>query len=50
MIAPAVQASDTPRACPIPSRATPIVAIVVQELPESKDTKAQIMHDEIRKN
>ena len=50
MMAPAVQASETPKAWPMPNRATPMVAIVVHELPESSDTRAQMMHDDTKKN
>ena len=42
MMAPAIMASLKPRALPIPSRATPIVATVDQELPVETDTREQI--------
>ena len=42
MIAPAITPSLNPSAFPMPSRATPMVAIVVQELPIISDTNAQI--------
>ena len=48
-MAPAVHASETPKACPIPNSATPMVAIVVHELPDDKDTRAQMAHDDTRK-
>ena len=50
MMAPAVHASLTPNACPMPSRATPMVAMVVHELPDSSDTRAQMMQALTRKN
>ena len=50
MMAPAVHASDMPSAWPMPMNATPMVAIVVHELPESTDTSAQMMHEVKRKN
>ena len=34
----------------MPMNATPMVAIVVHELPESTDTSAQMMHEVKRKN
>ena len=42
IIAPAMTPSLNPSAFPIPSKATPIVAIVVHELPIIKETKAQM--------
>ena len=42
MIAPATSPSLNPSAFPMPSRATPIVAIVVQELPIINETRAQM--------
>ena len=42
MIAPAITPSLKPSALPIPRRATPIVAIVVHELPTMTETSAQI--------
>ena len=42
IIAPATQPSEKPCAVPIPISATPIVAIVVHELPVSRDTTAHI--------
>ena len=50
MMAPAVHASDMPNAWPMPNSATPMVAIVVHELPDSSDTKAQMAHALTRKN
>ena len=44
MIAPATHPSEYPCASPTPIRATPIVAIVVQELPVTIATTAQIKH------
>ena len=41
MMAPAVMASENPSARPIPSRATPTVAMVVQEEPVITETRAQ---------
>ena len=41
MMAPAMSGSGKPSALPMPIRATPIVAMVVQELPISSDTPAQ---------
>ena len=40
MMAPAVMASEKPSARPIPRRATPTVAMVVQEEPVITDTRA----------
>ena len=37
------------RASPIPNKAIPTVAIVDQELPEAKDTIAQIIQDANKK-
>ncbi|OPZ56577.1 MAG: hypothetical protein BWY89_01060 [Bacteroidetes bacterium ADurb.BinA012] len=42
MIAPAIIASLNPRAFPIPSSATPMVATVDHELPVLTDTRAQM--------
>ena len=50
MMAPAAHASDMPSAWPIPNRATPMVAIVVHELPDSTDINAQMTHADTRKN
>ena len=50
MIAPAVHATEMPKASPMPIRATPIVAIVVHELPVITDTSAQIRHVMTKKN
>ena len=50
MMAPAAQASEMPRAWLMPKSATPMVAIVVHELPESTETKAQMMQALTRKN
>ena len=44
MIAPAIQPSEYPCASPTPIKATPIVAIVVHELPVTIATMAQITH------
>ena len=49
MIAPAIIPSLNPKAFPIPSKATPIVAIVVQELPIVMETNAQMMQA-VRRN
>ena len=43
MIAPPINPSDIPNAFPIPSNAIPIVAMVDQELPDAKETMAQII-------
>lgn len=43
-MAPAVQPGSKPWAVPIPMRATPIVAIVVHELPVMTDIRALIAH------
>ena len=48
-MAPAIQPSSNPCACPIPKRAIPIVAIVVQELPVMTETIAQITQVDVRK-
>ena len=37
-------------ACPMPISATPMVAMVVHELPVISDTTAQITHEATRKN
>ena len=50
MMAPAVHASETPNAWPMPSKATPMVAIVVHDEPDNSEIKAQMMHDDTRKN
>ena len=44
IMAPAVHASGTLRASPIPSKAMPMVAMVVHELPDISDTNAQMTH------
>ena len=49
MIAPAIIPSLKPWAFPIPMRATPIVAMVVHELPIITEMKAQIIHAVTRK-
>ena len=49
IIAPATNPSEIPSTWPIPIRAIPTVAIVDHELPEAKDTIAQIQHDAIKK-
>ena len=43
-MAPAVQPGSKPWAVPIPMSATPIVAIVVHELPVMTDIRALISH------
>jgi hypothetical protein len=50
MMAPAVHAVLMPSASLMPSKATPIVATVVHELPDSKETKAQMTQALTRKN
>ena len=50
MIAPAIHPSGKPLACPMPISATPIVAIVVHELPVISETPAQMTHEATRKN
>ena len=50
MMAPAIQPSGNPMARPTPMSATPIVAIVVHELPVMSDTTAQMTHEATRKN
>ena len=50
MMAPAVQASLMPKALPMPNSATPIVATVVHELPESSETSAQMIQALTKKN
>ena len=49
IIAPAIQAGESPIASPIPERATPTVAIVVHEEPVTTETAEQMMHAEARK-
>ena len=49
MIAPAIHPSSYPCALPIPSRAIPMVAMVVHELPVITDTIAQITQVETKK-
>ncbi len=49
MMAPATHPSGSPIASPTPIRATPIVAIVVHELPVMSDTTAQMPHEATRK-
>ena len=50
MIAPATQPSWIPKERPIPIKANPIVAIVVQELPVINETIVQVMvHDSNKK-
>ena len=44
MIAPATHPSGNPMARPMPISATPMVAIVVHELPVISETTAQITH------
>ena len=43
-MAPAVQPGSKPCAVPIPIRATPIVAMVVHELPVITETSALMAH------
>ena len=50
MIAPAIHPSGNPIARPMPMSATPIVAMVVHELPVMSDTPPQITHEATRKN
>ena len=45
MMAPAIHPGSYPCAVPIPTKATPMVAIVVHELPVITEINAQIMHD-----
>ena len=49
MMAPAIHPASNPMALPMPSRATPMVAMVVQELPVMTETMAQMMQHEARK-
>ena len=49
MIAPAVHPGLNPCAEPMPTRATPIVAMVVQELPVITETRPQITQAAARK-
>ncbi len=44
MMAPAIQPGEKPSRVPIPMKATPMVAMVVQELPVSIDMNAQTQH------
>ena len=48
IMAPAIIPSEKPSALPMPIRATPMVAIVVHELPVIRDTMAQMMQAVIR--
>ena len=50
MMAPATHPSGKPIARPMPISATPMVAIVVHELPVISDTTAQMRHEATRKN
>ena len=50
IIAPAVHATEMPSASPIPISATPMVAMVVHELPVMTETRAQMRHVMKRKN
>ena len=50
MIAPAIMPSLKPSARPMPRRATPMVAMVVHELPIITDTSAHITQAVSRKN
>ena len=50
MMAPATHPSEKPIAWPMPMSATPMVAIVVHELPVISDTPAQMRHEATRKN
>lgn len=49
IIAPAVNPTCNPRACPIPIKAIPIVPVVDQELPVVKETIQQTIHAAKRK-
>ena len=49
MMAPAIMPSLKPCALPIPMSATPMVAMVVHELPIITDMNAQMMHAVTRK-
>ena len=49
IIAPAVHPSEKPRARPMPSRARPMVAIVVHDEPVINDTTALMTQAEARK-
>lgn len=49
IMAPAVNASGTLSALPMPSKAMPIVAIVVHDVPVMSDTKAEMMQAHGRK-
>ena len=49
MIAPTVMPSGMPRPCPTPTRATPMVPMVVQELPVKVDTMVHSRQDASRK-
>ena len=49
MMAPAVHPSSNPRARPMPSRAMPMVAMVVQEEPVMSETMALMIQAENRK-
>ena len=48
-MAPAIIPSLNPNALPIPSNATPMVAMVVHELPIITDTRAQMRQAVTRK-
>ena len=50
MMAPATHPSGNSIARPIPISATPMVAIVVHELPVMSDTTAHMAHEATRKN
>lgn len=50
MMAPAVHAALMPSASLIPRSATPMVATVVHELPESTETREQMTQALTRKN
>ena len=49
-MAPAVQPVEKPKASPIPIKATPMVAMVVHELPVITETMAQMIQLDARKN
>ena len=49
MMAPAISPSEKPSALPMPISATPMVAMVVQELPTIRDTSAHRTHADSRK-
>ena len=48
MLAPAIHPASNPCAFPIPSKATPMVAMVVQELPVMTETMAQMRQQDAK--